>query len=277
VLVDAHGSWLALPAQREGQRQRRGAADLFAFKASFQRSALPAGVIGVLALDGGYGGMVVGDRGLTTLACCIRRDRLSALRRDSPGQAVGEVVEAFLRNACAGVRDALQGAEREGPWLTAGPLATGVRLAAGQGVFCVGNAAGEAHPLLGEGMSMALQASALLCRELLGGSSPSRSPAVPGAAEQAAMQRRYAAAWRRDFVPRMRLAATFAHLSMRPAATAALLQAVQRWPGLLTHGARWGGKVRAVETLPLSPAWRPGARAVASDTGPARPSNQEHA
>ncbi len=31
------------------------------------------------SFDGGYGGMVVADGGVTTLACCIRRDRLDAL------------------------------------------------------------------------------------------------------------------------------------------------------------------------------------------------------
>lgn len=283
VMVDAHGAWQALPAQREQQRRGRSAADLFAFKAGFQRSALRAGAIAVLALDGGYGGMVVGDGDLTTLACCIRRDRLNALRSRTPGQAVGEVVEAFLRRECAGVRDALRGAERAGPWLTAGPLATGVRLDAVQGIFSVGNAAGEAHPILGEGMSMALQSAVLLCRELLGASSPSQPPLpsrpspVPGAAEQAAMQRRYVAAWRHDFLPRLRLAAAFAHVAMRPAATALLLQAARHWPGLLTHGARWGGKVRPVEAMHLAPAWPAGARVAPKDAGPSRPSNKESA
>ena len=47
------------------------------------------------------------------------------------------------------------------------------------------------------------------------------------------------------FAPRLRLAAAFAHAAMRPATAAALLALAQRWPGLLTHGARWGGKIRS--------------------------------
>ena len=68
------------PSDRPRRRLARSAADLFAFKANFTRSSLPEGAISVLALDGGYGGMVVADGGTTTVACCIRRDRLSALR-----------------------------------------------------------------------------------------------------------------------------------------------------------------------------------------------------
>jgi menaquinone-9 beta-reductase len=56
-----------------------------AFKANFSGSSLPAGAISVLALDGGYGGMVVADGATTTVACCIRRDRLGALRGAAPG------------------------------------------------------------------------------------------------------------------------------------------------------------------------------------------------
>lgn len=256
LLVDAHGSWEALPSDRPLRREARRAADLFAFKANFSGTALPTGHIGVLALDGAYGGMVVADQGITTLACCIRRDRLSALRRDAPGLAAGEVVEAFLHRSCAGVRQALEGALREGAWLAAGPLDTGVRVDAADPMFRVGNAAGEAHPLLGEGMSMALQSAALLCRHLLQAPTPRAAPSpveVPGAARQADIQRRYAAAWRQAFVPRMRVAAVFAHLAMRPTGAAALLGLARLWPGLLTQGARWGGKVRTVQATPQQP------------------------
>ena len=62
---------------------------------------------------------------------------------------------------------ALAGAEREGPWLASGPLRPGVRLGQGDGIFRVGNAAGEAHPIVGEGISMALQ-SAFVLAALLG-------------------------------------------------------------------------------------------------------------
>jgi flavin-dependent dehydrogenase len=244
VMVDAHGSWEDLPSDRPKRRQARSAADLFAFKGNFSGSMLPEGQISVLALDGGYGGMVVADGGMTTLACCIRRDRLSELRGGAPGLRASDAVEAWLQRECAGVRQALHGAIRDGPWLSSGPLDPGVRLDAEDGIFRVGNAAGEAHPILGEGMSMALQSAALLCSHLLGHRG---TPAVPDAAVQAELQRGYVAAWRREFAPRLRLAAVFAHLAMRPRSAAALMKLVQAWPGLLTQGARWGGKVRIAE------------------------------
>jgi 2-polyprenyl-6-methoxyphenol hydroxylase-like FAD-dependent oxidoreductase len=250
VMVDAHGSWEDLPSDRSRRRQARGAADLFAFKANFSGSTLPEGQISVLALDGGYGGMVVADGATTTLACCIRRDRLGKLRDSAPGLSASEAVEAWLQRECAGVRLALQGATRDGPWLSSGPLDPGVRLDAEDTIFRAGNAAGEAHPILGEGMSMALQSAALLCSHLLGQDGTS---AVPGAAAQAGLQRRYVAAWRRQFTPRLRLAAVFAHLAMRPRSSAALMKLLQLWPQLLTHGARWGGKVCMAE-MPIATA-----------------------
>jgi flavin-dependent dehydrogenase len=251
VMVDAHGSWEDLPSDRPKRRQARSAADLFAFKANFLNSPLPAGQISVLALGGGYGGMVVADHGTTTLACCVRRDRLNELRSGAAGLSAGDAVEAWLQRECSGVRLALHGASRDGPWLSSGPLDPGVRLGADDGIFRAGNAAGEAHPILGEGMSMALQSAALLCSHLLGQRAGS---AVPGLAAQAGLQRAYVAAWRRQFVPRLRLAAVFAHLAMRPRTSAALVRLAQLWPRLLTQGARWGGKVRLAElAAPHSP------------------------
>ena len=253
LVIDAHGSWEDLPTDRPKRRIARSASDLFAFKANFKGSSLPVSAISVLALDGGYGGMVVADGGTTTVACCIRRDRLSALRSAAPGLRAGEAVEGWLHRECAGVRRALQGAVRDGPWLTSGPLAPGVRIAATDGIFRIGNAAGEAHPILGEGMSMALQSAALLCSLLL---KLPGAPAIPQASAQFELQRRYAAAWRTAFAPRLRLAAVFAHLAMRPRSAAALMSAVRVWPGLLTQGARWGGKVRFANSTG-APATRP--------------------
>ena len=252
VVIDAHGSWEDLPTDRPRRRLSRSAGDLFAFKANFTGASVPEGDIHVLALNGGYGGMVVADGGISTLACCIRRDRLSDLRLAAPGQRAGDAVQAWLLQECAGVRRALQGALRDANWITAGPLEPGVHLQADDGIFRIGNAAGEAHPILGEGMSMALQSAAVLGSVLLG-----PSGTVPGAHQQGDLQRRYVAAWRQTFVPRLRLAAVFAHLAMRPRGAQALMKLAQLWPGLLTQGARWGGKNRFANAQSL-PSTLPG-------------------
>ena len=243
LVVAAHGSWEPLPAERDALRRTRRPSDLFAFKANFRDAAIALDLLPVLAFGGGYGGMVVADDGLATLACCIREDRLGRDRETQSGARAGAVVENILRGECAGVEAALRRATRIGPWLATGPIRPGIRLGAGDGLFRVGNAAGEAHPIVGEGISMALQ-SAFVLASFLG---PERAavldPARAGAAQRALL-RRYERAWRLRFAARLRIAAVFAHVAMQPTAATALWPFARRWPGILTAGARWSGKTR---------------------------------
>lgn len=241
VAIDAHGSWEALPSARLSHKAR-ARSDLFAFKANFRGASLPEGVLPVLCFNGGYGGMVVADGDVTTLACCIRRDRLDAGRSAASGLRAGEVVEALLKRECIGVRDALREAKRDGPWLASGPLDPGVRLRPDDEIFRIGNAAGEAHPIIGEGMSMALQSAWLLCAHLL---RTGHVHAATDATRQREIARVYAAEWRQQFAPRLRLAAIFAHAAMRPVTAAPLMALARIYPGLLTLGATWGGKTRS--------------------------------
>ncbi len=249
VAIAAHGSWETLPSARARRRRPHLPGDLFAFKANFRNAALAPGLLPVLAFKGGYGGMVVAGDGVTTLACCIRRDELDAFRRQWPSLRAGDAVQALLSQECIGVRDALHGSDREGAWMAAGPIAPGVRLTESDGMFRVGNAAGEAHPIIGEGMSMALQSAWMLAGELLGLKASVRFTPIDGAARtpsaetQALLARRYAKQWRRVFGPRLKLAAAFANVAMRPALSAVLMSIARPVPGLLTWGARLGGKV----------------------------------
>ena len=249
VFIAANGSWEALPSERAATPAVHRASDLLAFKANYPGASLARGLLPVLSFNGGYGGMVGAGGGVTTVACCVRRDRLEALRCAPPGLSAGEAVEAMLKRECAGVREALATATRDGPWLAAGPLHPGIRVNAEDGFLRVGNAAGEAHPIIGEGMSMALQSAWLLCSQLLDGDGLDMAL---GAVWQHGVQRRYAAQWRRQFGPRLQLAAAFAHLAMRPASAALLAGAVRRWPGLLTQGAKWGGKTRSAVDLGIT-------------------------
>ncbi len=241
VLIDAHGSWEPLPSARVRRSRVHRASDLLAFKANFRQGSLQNGLLPVLAFRGGYGGMVRADGGITTLACCIRRDQLEASRRTSPGLSAGDVIETLLKEQCSGVKTALQGATREGTWLAAGPLDTGIHLRQGDDIFRIGNAAGEAHPIIGEGMSMALQSAWLLCAELRHGAP---GPGLSDPVWQRELARIYATKWRHAFAARLRLAALFAHIAMRPVLAEPVLALMQRWPALLTLGAGWGGKTR---------------------------------
>ena len=243
LVIAAHGSWEPLPSEREERREARAPSDLFAFKANFRAAAIAADLLPVLSFAGGYGGMVVADDGIATLAGCIRADRLQDLRTAQPGDRAGDVFEAMLRRECGGVAAALEGATRAGAWLASGPLRPGVRLGSGDGVFRIGNAAGEAHPIVGEGISMALQSSFVLAA-LIG---PKRAGLV-GTATAVEAQRRalaeYEALWRRRFARRLRVAAAFAHVAMRPALARAAWPLVRRWPRVLTEGARLSDKTR---------------------------------
>ena len=247
VLIDAHGSWEPSPIAGMRARAETRGSDLFAFKANFLRAKIEPGLLPVLAFDGGYGGMVLGDSEQLTIACCVRRDALRGARTDATGASAGAAVEELLRRSCGGVRRALDGAERVGTWLSVGPIRPGRRpLWTERGGFAVGNAAGEAHPILGEGISMAMQGAFLLCARL-----EQHSDELLSGARQDGVARLYDRDWRRAFGARIRRAAVFAALAMRPAARA-LLPALRAWPALLTAGAMVGGKTRAVPVASLS-------------------------
>jgi len=244
VVIDAHGSWERTPSATRPRQQPRGS-DLLAFKANFDEAALPGGYLPVLAFTGGYGGMVIADQGRLTLACCIQRSSLQAARARLEHGGAGSAVEALLRQSLRGVREALAAARRDGPWLAAGPIRPGIRpLWHEQSGFAVGNAAGEAHPILGEGISMALQGAWLLSRELI----CARARLLAGE-NQSPTGAAYARAWRGQFASRIRWAALFAHMAMRPDSTRVFLPILRRWPEVLTLGAHLGGKVRSVGNL----------------------------
>jgi 2-polyprenyl-6-methoxyphenol hydroxylase-like FAD-dependent oxidoreductase len=259
VVIRAHGSWEPLPAERDSANPERRPSDLLAFKANFLHAGLEEGLLPVLAFRGGYGGMVMSSDGLATLACCIRRDRLTACRRAGSAATdggAGEAIETLLVRECGGVREALAAASQVGPWLAAGPIRPGVRLRDFDGDdFRIGNAAGEVHPIIGEGISMALQSAWMLCEELTRCADARRCDR-DGARLRHQIQLRYASRWRSQFSGRLRLAACFAHAAMRPAVSSALLPLLRQVPALLGLAARASGKIRCVVTL--APAATPG-------------------
>ncbi|HZY90143.1 MAG TPA: FAD-dependent oxidoreductase [Gemmataceae bacterium] len=242
VVVAAHGSWEpgALPTQPPRRRPRPS--DLLGFKAHFRDSDLPAGLMPLLAFPGGYGGMVHCDGGRVSISCCVRRDLLGRVR--AGGAEAGEAVLGHVREWCPGVRRALAGAAREGEWLAAGPIRPGVRPRGDLGVFPVGNAAGEAHPAVAEGISMALQSAWLLARRLTdwrrqGGAH----------ADLRAVGDDYAADWRRSFGPRVAASTLIAHWAMRPRAVACTVPLLRHFPALLTWCANLTGKTTRVVAL----------------------------
>ena len=240
VCIAACGSWEPqsfLPGRNHAHKP----GDLFAFKANFSNSSLRPGLLPVLAFTGGYGGMVLGDHDTLTLACCIRRDVLQQCRKEYPRRTAAASVEVYLKASCEGVAHALQHAERQGAWLSVGPIRPGIRVAqTGNDLFLIGNAAAEAHPIIGEGISMAMQSAWLLSEKLI----------EQGQDATAESYRRicgvYIKEWHRNFASRVRLAALFAHIAMRPHLGSGALTLLQRWPSMLTYGARLSGKARSL-------------------------------
>jgi hypothetical protein len=85
----------------------------------------------------------------------------------SSERPAGEAVLTHITNSCLGVRQALRRARVEGAWLSAGPIRPGAHAVYADGIYRLGNLAGEAHPVVAEGISMAMQSAWLLARRLV--------------------------------------------------------------------------------------------------------------
>lgn len=243
VIVMANGSW----EKRNGQPdlQSHKSSNLLAFKAHFLNTNLPSDLMPLLAFPGGYGGLVHSDSQRVTLSCCIRRDTLHDLRLKHPGLPAGEAVLQYIMANCRGVRETLTDAERKGNWLAAGPIRPGVRYCYKDQVFFVGNLAGEAHPVVAEGISMAMQSGWLLSQTLIA----HKNEILTGRGLNNAGAD-YTKQWHKHFVKRIHAAAVFARLAMmRPWANSFLLPIVKQFPGILTFGAKLSGKIQQV--LPI--------------------------
>lgn len=237
IVIAAHGSWEpGTLITQQGHHPARDS-DLFGFKAHFQSGNLPAGLMPLLVFPGGYGGMVQTDGNRLSLSCCIRRDKLTQIRKDNPNGKAAEAVLQHLKVSCLGVDNALEGALIEGGWLSAGPIRPGTRSPPAPGIFLVGNAAGEAHPIIAEGISIALQSAWLLCQILI--------PAHALLKDRNLLDdvaARYRAVWRSNFSTRIATSSFFASLAVRPLATSLILPAFKMIPSLLTLGAYLAGK-----------------------------------
>ena len=251
IVIAAHGSWEPGSMPTQSSRYPPRASDLFAFKAHFRDGKLPLGLMPLLLFPDGYGGMVQTDGGRVSLSCCIRRDALERCRRKwgNAGEhaRAAEAVFAHIQASCRGVREALFGAPLDGAWLSAGPIRPGIRPFGREGIFTVGNAAGEAHPIVAEGISMAIQSAWLLCEHLVA----HKDAALAADAREAlaAIGWAYERSWRKNFVTRIHAAALFAHLGMRPATAKLIVALLKRAPTILTLGAHWSGKTQSLRSL----------------------------
>ncbi len=140
---------------------------------------------------------------------------------------------------CPGVAAVLGEASIDGGWLAAGPIQPGIRDCYTRGIFRVGNVAGESHPIIAEGISMALQSGWLLASEL------ARVPDWDEAGRDIAGHR-YGAAWHSQFALRILTASLLADLASRPLAAKLMCGFVRVFPASLFLGAQLSGKVATV-------------------------------
>ena len=241
VVIEANGSSEPFPASRSS-RTPFYPSDLIAFKANFTDCGLPTDLMPLLAFPGGYGGMITRDGAQVCLSCCIRRDMLSGCRKQYPHLRAGDAVLKHIQRTTSGAREALTGSQRIGAWLAYGPVRPGIRQEDTPGRFRVGNAAGEAHPIIAEGISLAVQSSYLLAKHLV-----AQQDLAGGKRQLRSAARAYRRAWKTSFATRVRASRLFAQLAMNREASLLLSPVLERYPKMLTIGAALSGKTRASE------------------------------
>ena len=238
IVIAAHGSWE--PGKLATNLARRHLPhDFLGFKAHFLAGQLPLDLMPLIAFPGGYGGMVWADHDRLSLSFCIRRDALAKARLASPGSSAAEAAFSHILRCCPSVADTLCGAGLTGTWLAAGPIRPGIRPAYADDIFRVGNLAGESHPIIAEGIAMALQSGWILAGHL------SRIDAYGRSGREAA-GRSYSAAWRRQFSLRIRLAAVISGLAASTDGARLMAGCISQFPSSLSWGARLSGKTRKI-------------------------------
>jgi flavin-dependent dehydrogenase len=242
VVIAANGSWERSPWLPECWRPHK-TSDLLAFKAHFDGADLAPDLMPLLVFPGGYGGMVWSDSGRVSLSCCIGRRTLSQCRQSE--DRAGEAVLRHLRHSCGGIESALRRAKLRGIWLSAGPIRPGIRAAFAGGIFRVGNAAGEAHPIIAEGITIAVQSAWILGQALV-----AAQDSIGNATGLTDVGSAYSASFRAQFAGRIRAAAAFAHTLMRPRSAALALALPKRFPALLTFCAGLSGKTKQISIGP---------------------------
>ncbi|KTD18777.1 FAD dependent oxidoreductase [Legionella lansingensis] len=241
LVIIAQGSW-EKPLIKGIERGHENS-DLLAFKTHFRHCALDQDLMSLISFPGGYGGLVHRDNQSVTLSCCIRRDILQTIRFENPGLQAGDAVLNYMMSTCVGIRSLFSSAQRCDPWLSVGPLRPGIRRCYLNGVFYVGNIAGEAHPIIAEGISMAMQSGWLLANALI-----KRAP-TSCRKELALIGDNYTKRWHKQFANRIRAAACFAQVTTRSWPTNLLLSLVDQFPSLLSFAATLSGKTKV---LPFS-------------------------
>ncbi len=227
-VVLAHGG---LKVPRPGPR------NFLCFQAHFTGVDLPDDVTAVAGAKDMYAGVlrtsaVPGPQAAAALprynVAFLARRRLLA---DYPS---GDALMEYLFRGQSAWAKMFRGAQRLDRWNACGPARPGRGVAYHEGAFRVGNAAGEVHPLIGEGVTLALRSAALVAELLPRGLAAGDSWAEMG--------RNYTVAWRREFRRRLYASNLFSSVLVHPTWGAFSGGLLRRFPRLLNAAVRYSGK-----------------------------------
>jgi len=224
-VVMAHGL-----AQRGGMGASEAPARLrreyVSFKGHMEGCELPGDAIAIAGARGIYAGLVGTSGGRYSLAFVVNRRRAGRWGNSAEAQLRSLIEEnaAFGRMVGMG--------RVSGAWMASGPLEPGVREVYRDGRFFVGNAAGEVHALVGEGITLAMRGGAMLAGVL----------GRFGVSQLEAGGRAYERMWRSEFMRRYAAAQLFANLMMRPDASRMAASVLRQWPELMSVCVRAAGK-----------------------------------
>lgn len=238
IVIMAHGSWEKQAWQTNIPTPRPS--DLFGFKTHFTHAKLATDSMPLLVFKGGYGGIVYTSNAQISFSCCIRRSQLKIIRKQYPHRQAGDALLAYLFQINRGVRECLALANCEQRWLSVGPIQPGIRAAYNNGIFYIGNIAGEAHPIIAEGISIAIQSGWMLSNILISYQQRAEKNWVSDAGKQ------YKKHWEKTFSQRIRAATIFAKLATSQNAINFLSPFMKRYPKILSWGAKLSGKINAI-------------------------------
>ncbi len=222
-----------------------GIRDCLGFKIHLENVHLPDNTTAIGGVEGLYAGL------LRTGNSALAPNAVHATYRPRACYNLAFVVErkllrrygsaaelyAHLRRRNGGFGRCLSDARLTGDFLSCGPMEPGVREVYADGRFFVGNAAGEVHALIGEGMTLALCAGQLLGRVI-----SDHRAALAGGEDLAVVGEAYRDRWLDRFGSRLHAGNAFSQVLMRPLLSAVAATYLHAFPDVLNQCIRWSGK-----------------------------------
>ena len=253
MVVLAHGSPRlgAMNSPSPGQHRNANRPDAppsdiagwLCFKIHLENVHLSDDTIAIGGVEGLYAGLVrTGSSGSAPNArpvTCMPRYNLAFVVERRLLRQYGSAAElyGYLQEHNNGFGRCLRHARPIGDFLACGPMVPGVRQVYTDGRFFVGNAAGEVHALIGEGLTLALGAGQLLGRVI-----GEHRAALAGGEDLAVIGEAYRDRWLDQFGSRLRWGNVFSQVLMRTLLSALATAYLHAFPDIFSMCIRWSGK-----------------------------------